>query len=196
MSHPYLLLSESTTYAGKLLVGESETSGDDGCGLTNKSIKIVEIPSFFNEKEIVQIGYYALVGGIFTSIFIPKTIVEICRGALEMCYSLKEVRFEKGSKLQKLGILVFWRCTALRKIDFPPLITSIGEFSKNLFFGDIPLECFSYEGTHDFSSLSNFFYSVTNVYVPNNYPTSTFAGKSITGRGKTCGVSKEHLEKK
>ena len=112
-----------------------------------------------------------------------------------MCESLSEVRFEKGSKLQLFGLYVFYGCDVLKKIDFPVSVESISTSSSYLFFHGVNLECFSYEGTNDFSSLSYFFDSATNVYVSNKYGPSAFAGKSITERGRTCGVSKEHIEK-
>ena len=196
MQHPYLLLSGSENYAGKLLVGTSATSyKSNGEGLTNKSIKIVEIPSKFNSKEVAEIGYRSFDCTKITSIFIPKTIVSICRSAFEECYSLSEVRFEEGSRLQSLDRYVFWGCTSLKKIDFPGSVSSITTDSDYTFFQLVSLDCFSYEGTNDFSSLSYFFDSVTNVYVPSGYKGSLFAKKSVTGRDKTCSVSKEHFEK-
>ena len=89
---------------------------------------------------------------------------------------------------------VFYSFYALKKKnDFPASVTSFSD-SHNFFY-NVKLDCFSYAGTHDFSSLtSGFFNTVTNIYVSNNYPASTFAGKSITGKGQTCGVSKSHLE--
>ena len=59
MSHPCLLLSDSQKYAGKLLVGEKYNSTTYGTGLTDKTITIVEIPSYFNGKEIAEIGAWA-----------------------------------------------------------------------------------------------------------------------------------------
>ena len=196
MSHPYLLLTESKNYAGKLLVGTSATSCKSyGEGLTNKSINIVEIPSKFKGKEVAEIGFRSFHGTSITSIFIPKTIESIYRSAFENCHRLSEVRFEEGSRLQSLGLFVFYNCKSLKKIDFPASVSSIATSSGWIFFDYVSLDCFSYEGTKDFSSLNYFFYSVTNVYVPSSYEGSSFARKSVTGQDKTCGVSKEHFEK-
>jgi hypothetical protein len=193
MSHPYLLLSDSTNYPGNLLVGVSATSGV-GRGLTNKNIKVVEIPSTFNGKEVVEIGYYAFDSTGITSVFIPRTIYCIHIGAFEQCESLSEVRFEEGSRLWKFGRWVFGWCYALKKIDIPASVTSIEIDSNYKFFGYVSLDCFSYAGTTDFASLSHFFNTVTNVYVSNSYPSSTFAGKTVTKGTQACGVSYEHFE--
>ena len=195
MAHPYLKLTFSDTYSGRYVVGKTAQAQPWGDGLTNESVKVVEIPSSFSGIEIAEIGNLAFYLSEITSVFIPKTILNICRGAFNGCRKLTEVRFEKGSMLQRLNYNVFYYCTSLKKIDFPASVSSILSDSWNIFFANVNLECFSYEGITDFSSLSHFFYSVTNVYVSNEYPASTFAGKEITEKGKTCGVSKEHLEK-
>ena len=158
MSHPYLLLSNSKKYTGKLLVGESATTGTDGCGLTDKSITVVEIPSTFNGKEVVELGVVSFATTGITSVFIPKTILHIYQSTFEFCTSLTDVRFEEGSSVQSFGKWVFWGSTSLKKIDFPASVTSIETTSNWKFFGIVSLECFSYAGTTDFSSLQHFFY--------------------------------------
>jgi hypothetical protein len=193
MTHPYLLLSDSTNYPGKLLVGQSATSGSYGCGLTNTNVKVIEIPSTFNGKEVVELGYYSFAYTGITSVFIPKTIYCIYTLAFEGCTSLTEVRFEGGSRLWKLGIWIFWKCTALKKIDFPASITTIEINSVWKFFEYVSLDCFSYAGTTNFASLSYFFNTVTTVYVSNSYPSSTFAGKTVTKGTQTCGVSSQYF---
>ena len=192
MPHPYLKLSDSEKYEGKLLVGTSATLYTSP---GNKSIKVVEIPSKFDGKEVAELGYRSFYGTEITSVFIPKTILCIYDDAFKSCTKLSEVRFEKGSKLTSLGKRVFYYCTSLKKIDFPASVSSISIDDLDNFFYSVSLECFSYEGTTDFSSLSRFFYTVTNIYVPTGYTGQTFAGKKITGRDKTCGVSKEHFKK-
>jgi hypothetical protein len=194
MSHPYLLLSDSTNYPGKLLVGESATSGADGCGLTNTSIKIVEIPSTFNGKEVVETGYFSLARTGITSVFIPKTILCIYRSTFEGCQSLTEVRFEEGSRVHTFGLYVFYNCPSLKRIDFPASVTSILTSSSYIFFQYVYLDCFSYAGTTNFASLPYFFNTVSTVYVSNSYPSSTFASKTVTKGTQTCGVSSEHFE--
>jgi hypothetical protein len=193
MTHPYLLLSDSTNYPGKLLVGQSATSGSYGCGLTDKNVKVIEFPSTFNGKEVVELGWYSFFRTGITSVFIPKTIYCIYQSTFEQCSDLSDVRFEEGSRVWKFGLYIFWRCYALKKIDFPASVTSIQSLNDEC-FGHVSLDCFSYTGTTDFSSLQNFFGTVTVVYVSNSYPSSTFAGKTVTKGTQTCGVSKEHFE--
>ena len=84
--------------------------------------------------------------------------------------------------------------SSLKKIDFPDSITTILTCSSWAFFQSAKLECFSYAGTHDFSSLNYFFSTVSNVYVSSSYPSDKFAGKPASKGTTTCGVSKEHLE--
>jgi hypothetical protein len=194
MTHPYLLLSDSTNYPGKLLVGQSATSGSYGCGLTNKNTTVVEIPYTFNGKEVAEIGWCSLGYTGITSIFIPNTILCIYRAAIEGCTSLTEVRFEEGSRLWKIGLYVFYNCLSLKKIDFPASITIIETDSSYIFFQYVSLDCFSYAGTTNFASLPYFFNTVSTVYVSNSYPSSTFASKTVTKGTQTCGVSSEHFE--
>ena len=192
MSHPYLKLTFSDTYPGKLVVGKTSDAiwGD---GRTDESVTVIEIPSCFNGIEVAEIGSYSFYLFMITSVFIPKTVLRICSGAFGSCSELKDVRFEAGSKLQIIDDYAFVDCTSLKKIDFPASVSKINGAEN--FFHDVSLDCFSYSGTVDFSSLAfNFFYSVTTIYVPNDYKGSTFAGKTITRSTQTCGVSKSHLE--
>jgi hypothetical protein len=195
MSHPYLNLSWSATYPGKYVVGKTNRQSPYGDGLINKSVTVVEIPSTFNGIEIAEIGHLSFYLLGITSVFIPKTVLQICQEAFNGCRQLTEVRFEEGSKLQKLEIFVFYQCTSLKKIDFPASITTILIYSGYAFFYNVALDCFSYAGTTDFSSLNYFFNSVSTVYVSNSYPSSAFAGKTVIKGTQTCGVSKEHFEK-
>ena len=193
MSHPYLNFSISLDYKWKLTVGTTNAM-KDGNGLTNKSVKNIEIPSSFNGIKIAEIGYRSFYNTSIESVFIPKSILSICSSAFDRCTKLADVRFEKGSKLNKLGVFVFWGCTSLKRIDFPSSISSIGIATNDKFFLSTPLECFSYLGLTNFSSLANFFDSVPDVYASSEYTEASFAGIEITGRDKTCDVSKEHIE--
>jgi hypothetical protein len=193
MSHPYLRLSDSINYPGKLLVGESATSCENGYALTNGKVKVVEIPSTFGGKEVVEIGCFSFFFSGITSVFIPNTVLCIYEAAFGGCGSLTEVRFEEGSRLWKFGIHIFWKCTALKKIDFPASVISIEPYTGWKFFQDVSLDCFSYAGTTDFASISYFFDTVTTVYVSNSYPSSTFAGKTVIKGTQACGVSSQYF---
>jgi hypothetical protein len=193
MSHPYLLLSDSTNYPGKLLVGQSATSGSYGNGLTDTNVKVIEIPSTFNGKEVVEIGYYSFYGTGITSVFIPRTILCIYYSAFNGCSSLTVVRFEEGSRVWKFGLYVFAWCTSLKKIDCPATVTSIDTNSGGKIFDRVSLDCFSYAGTTDFSSHTRVFETVATVYVSTSYQPSTFAGKTVTKGTKACGVSYQYF---
>jgi hypothetical protein len=192
--HHYLNLGKSKTYPGKLVVGTTEYSQTPGNGLNIKHAKIVEIPSSFNEVEVAEIGAFSFKDTGIISVFIPKTVLCICNEAFNSCKNLTNVQFEDGSKLEKVGAWAFHCCTSLRNIDFPASITNIVTNSQWNFFAAVPLQCFSYGGTHDFSSLTNFFYTVSNVYVSDSYPSDKFAGVDVSKGSMTCGVNKEHLE--
>ena len=193
MSHPYLKLTLSDTYPFKLVVGSTADAGFYGDGLTDTSVTVVEIPSSFNGIEVAEIGCSSFCNLDITSVFIPKTVLQICSCAFQSCTRLTDVRFEAGSKLQILDYLAFPSCTSLKKIDFPASVSTI--ISSSGFFYGAYLDCFSYAGTVDFSSLeSDFFSSVTTIYVPNDYKGSTFASNTITRSTQTCGISKSHLE--
>ena len=194
MSHPYLKFTLSDTYPFKFVVGKTARALPYGDGLTDTSVTVVEIPSSFNGIEVAEIGHLSFYQkSLITSVFIQKTVCRICQEAFESCTKLTDVRFEAGSKLQILDYAAFYYCTSLKKIDFPASVSTINNLSY--FFHDVSLDCFSYAGTVDFSSLlSSFFSSVTTIYVPNDYKGSTFAGKTITRSTQTCGVSKSHLE--
>ena len=194
MNHPYLNFSLSTEHKGKLVVGTSSRTFD-GNGLFNKSVKIVEIPGFFNGLKVAELGNRCFCCTGIISIFIPKTILLIRYAALASCHDLTDVRFEKGSKLQIIEHHLFWDCTSLKKVDFPYFVSELETVERSPFFYSVSLDCFYYAGTHDFSSLEDFFSTTVNkIYVSNDYKGEKFAGRDITARDKTCEVSKDHLE--
>ena len=192
MDHPYLVFALSSVCKWKLSVGTSNST--HGNALSNSNAKIIEIPEFFNDIEVAEIGLNSFYSTKITSVFIPKSIIQISQSSFDTCVQLTEVRFEKGSKLQTIGYSAFWGCTSLKRIDFPK-VSTILTYSSYIFLHKVPLDCFSYAGSKDFSSLPYFFdLAVKEIYVSNDYPASEFASRSITGRGKTCGVSQEHFE--
>ena len=109
MPHDYLNISDSLYYPGFLVIETSffEKYRAYGKGLTNKRVKNVEIPSTFEEKTIAEVGCAS---------FGFKMLGE---RAFRDCTSLKEVRFEKGSELEKIEYSAFLKCTSLTKIDIP-----------------------------------------------------------------------------
>ena len=68
----------------------------------------------YNEKDI-------------ECIFIPKSVIEIQENAFRDCKNLREVIFEEGSRLKKIGESAFQNCSSLRNILLPEGLESIGE---------------------------------------------------------------------
>ena len=192
ISHPYLNFSEST-YTNGYVVGTSSYT-TNGNGLINKNIKIVEIPSFFNGRKVVEIGCYSFTGTEITSIFISKNIKKIGIYAFVFCFSLYDIRFAADSQLERISGDAFRACSALKKIDLPASLGYIDSTQySDIFTSSSDLECVSYSGKTDFSSTYIFDdVSPSEVKVSSNYPKSTlkFGFKSITSRdGSNCGVS-------
>jgi len=65
---------------------------------------------------------------------LPSTLVEIGRGAFNVCDNLREVTLNDG--LQKIGDYAFFNCESLESITLPPTLVEIGtsafEFCSNL----------------------------------------------------------------
>ena len=59
-------------------------------------------------------------------IVIPKGVEEIQRSAFRECENLKEVVFEAGSVLEKIGNHAFCGCISLKNIQFPDGLETIG----------------------------------------------------------------------
>ena len=61
-------------------------------------------------------------------ITIPATVITISDGAFNYCSNLKEVEFTKDSKLKNIGVSgsVFGGCSALKSIQIPAGVTSMG----------------------------------------------------------------------
>ena len=189
VKHPYLSFSESTYKYGKTV---GTQNGDvTGNGLTNKAIKIVQIPPIFDDDCVVEIEPRAFANTSITSVFIPKTVLRILWGAFENCYSLSEVRFEAGSRLEKVSAAAFNDCKQLKKIDFP---SSLKEIQSNFWkvFLKVNLECFSYQGSYNFSDVQ-MFTSVSKVHVSSSYPSDKLGKIEVTKDDSTCDVSHERF---
>ena len=188
MTHPYLRFSNSINYNGFLSIG----TGSSGDGLTNENTKVVEIPSSFEGKTITDTFYCAFQNRGIEFVFIPYTLKMLGDNTFYHCTSLKEVRFEEGSKLEKIDYNAFSGCSSLTKIDIPVSIEIIISDKDNyLFYQDTALECFSYSGLDDFESSFLFDSSISNVIVHTIkwYSYDTLGQKSVLRDGETCGVS-------
>ena len=188
--HPYLNFSSSTYEIGKV-VGTSDFE-KEGNGLTKSNIKVVQIPPIFDDDIVIEIGARAFQGTQITSVFVSKNIRYINWGAFENT-PLTEIRFEKGSRLEKINVAAFFNCKALTKIDFP---SSLKEIENNkqyyLFHYNTNLSCVSYQGTSNFENIFMFSNTPT-VHVSSSYPSSNFGFVSPVKDDQTCGISNERF---
>ena len=194
MQHPYLIFSASSSYEGKRVGTGTET---DANALSNKSVTVVQIPPKFEGQNVVEIGQYSFYGKNIVSVFIPSIVRCLSFTAFHSCRSLKEVRFEKGSKLEKLDNLALFN-SAIENIDLPQSLKTILATQEiwPQFYGS-NIKCISYLGTADFSNSNIIHSSVPSVtiHTSSSYPSDTFGGRSVIKDGKTCGVSNEAFEK-
>ena len=186
--HPYLNFTESSYKYGKSVGTKNAT--ERGHGLTNKAIKIVQIPPIFDDDCVVEIGVRAFGQTGITSVFIPKTVLVISFGAFEGS-SLSEVRFEEGSRLEKVCGSVFHGCNRLKKIDFPSSVNVI-ESSTWRVFHNINLDCFSYLGASGFSNIY-MFANVSVIHVSSSYQFDKLGWINVTKDDKTCNISHERF---
>lgn len=81
------------------------------------------------------ISTYAFRNSGLTSVTIPKNITSLGTSATASAYTfadcenLKEVKFEEGSRLEKIGGYVFMNCTSLDTIVLPNSLTTLGQYS-------------------------------------------------------------------
>ena len=180
VKHPYLKFGESTYAYGKVV-----------SGLTNKALKIVQIPPVFDDDCVVELGSYSFSNASMTSVFIPKNILYISWAAFEGCSSLSEVRFEAGSRLEKIRGGAFSLCSQLKKIDFPSSVKEI-QSSDWKAFREVSLECFSYLGTSTFPE-TIMFNSVSVIHVSSSYESDKLGKFPVTNDDQRCDVSQERF---
>ena len=194
MSSPsYLNYGDSSYKQGCVVIGTS-TSNGNGNALKDKSITIIQIPSYHNGKEVVEIGYGGFSDTNIEKVFIPKTVLFLNDFCFLGCSSLTEIRFEEGSLLERIGLYSIYNIKKLEKLDVPKSLSQYDTIESSALYPGFSelysLTCISYLGATDFSSYDFFRNNVpANIYVSSSHP-DKFGGKSVTGRDKTCGVSK------
>ena len=170
--------------SNECVIGTEFSTGTSG--LLDLNVKEVIIPSKYFDRIVTIIGYNAFAGSNIEKVFIPKTIRVIVRGAFYKCEKLIEVSFEKGSKLQEIGIEAFAYCYNMTFIDLPSSLTTFGEWQYPVFGGISKLKCLSYFGSSDFSSASLFSGSAqVEVRVSSAY-SGTFGGRTTSVNLNRC----------
>ena len=191
MSSPkYLNYGNSSYKQGCIVIGTS-TKVSNGNALNDPNITIIQIPSYHNGKEVVEIGYAGFCCTKIEKIFIPKNILFLNDNCLYFCTELTEIRFEEGSRLEKHGKYSITSLPKLVKLDVPNSLSFIDTENGYPGFHELTaLTCISYLGKTDFSSYW-FFNGIVpaNIYVSSSHP-NKFGGSPVTGRDKSCGVSK------
>ena len=187
--HPYLNFSNSEYTNGKV-IGTSKYIAD-GNGLTNKNIKIIQIPPVFDDDIIVEVGWKAFRFTQITSVFISKNIRYINWGAFEST-PLVDVRFEKGSKLERVDSAAFYNCLSLTRIDFPSSLNEMLYTDYLIFYKNIKLSCVSYLGVSDFSTIK-MFDNTPKIHVSSSYNYEKFGELDVSKDDQTCGTSNERF---
>ena len=64
--------------------------------------------------------------GEYESVFIPKSVVAVQKGAFANWKHLQKVTFEEGSELRVIGEEAFMGCSGLKSIQLPDGLREIG----------------------------------------------------------------------
>ena len=112
-----------------------------------------------------------------TSLFIPKSVTEICNAAFSGAFYLETVIFEPGIKLITIDKVCFAWCYQLKMIILPPSIKSIGD---RMFQGTSSVISFYYCGSNELNNEKMFKSSVSDVVV-NPYVTKRYPSQSKIG---------------
>lgn len=109
-----------------------------------------------------------------TSLKIPRSVEILDYAAFSYMDKLKEIVFESGSKLSKLGTQVFHKCSELRKIVFPLHVASIAGNIFSSISSSINIEVY-YCGVNKISD-SIFGGGSVTTFVTDKYPSNTAFG--------------------
>ena len=178
----YLSFEESTYTKGKCVAK-----------LIDASVTDIKIPSSYEGINVVEIRGCSLWFTPIEKIFIPRTVRYIGDCVFRNCSKLREVTFEAGSELEKLGCDVFQYDYLLTSIDIPSnLNTLIYDVNNYLMIDVNNLSCLSYLGSTDFST-AYIFSNSPEIHVSDSlYPKGKQFGKrDVIRDGKTCEPKKE-----
>ena len=85
--------------------------------------------------DIVARGYLNIISGLYRGcenikhVLIAKEVTKIDYGSFEMCFNLKEVKFEEPSSLTYIGERAFKQCRSLTRIEIPDSVTNIENYA-------------------------------------------------------------------
>lgn len=105
-------------------------------------------------NNLLSVGAYAFTQTAIASFIVPYRVTELGEGALSDCYSLSEIAFGAGSKLDgetlKLGDGLFRNDNLVKKVVFPDNLTEIGSYA---FYacGNLESVTFGFDGTENLS---------------------------------------------
>ena len=88
-------------------------------------LKSIVIPKYVT--SIRQKTFYGC--DHLVSIEIPNTVTEIAAHAFQKCRNLRQITFEEGSRLEKIGPYAFAGCSALEIINLPVSLVEIGKYA-------------------------------------------------------------------
>lgn len=93
----------------------------------------VVIPPYHSGKPVVAI--YAAFGGNLKikRVILPDTIIQISERAFYRCRSLEYINLADCTRLKEIMDETFYDCNALKTVELPDSITSVGESSNNVF---------------------------------------------------------------
>ena len=172
---------------GYYVVGTNQANDNNAASTLNSII----IPSKFNKIVVKIIGKYAFrCSKTLKAIFIPNTIEELRFDCFSRASSLKNVHFEKNSKVKKLETGVFFY-TSITEIIMPPSVEEYGFncFGKTrikfLIICGIPLTINNYIfGTNDIPN--NFLAFPDKIFVNEKFSFSKFGEVQDLIKANVC----------
>ena len=110
-------------YNDQLVVGKTDIKNEDFDILVfvSRDVKTIIIPS-----NIKIISSYAFSGSLISSIYIPPSVIKICKHAFQYCDQLLNIQIPTNSNLHKIGKYAF-KNTSITSIYIPSRMTHISE---------------------------------------------------------------------
>ena len=120
-------------------------------------------------EGVTEIKAFAFVGGKFTSVTLPDSVLSVGKEAFSSCDNLERVQLGKGVKT--LGDKVFSRCKSLQVLKIPASVETMGSWILDQNYANIKEVHF--EGNAPSFEHSTFYASYPTVYYPAGNPTWT-----------------------